>query len=141
MSVNTFLATYQRPSAHIFYSMVATSINDTFDINFNVVFPVKEVKISVGYVAATTNLVNIYAVMNSLLPGNDVLFTLSNHATSDATPRFVYSDSLGSNVVSYIFRESQLITGTYRLNLATINNAAFGALFSANAIIHFECLG
>ena len=135
-----YQVSYQRPSQHIFYNFKAATLSSTFDIPFSCQFPVKEVRISCGFTGYSEVLTTIYATMHGLFPSGDVIQVFTGSITTDAGPDYVYTGSMNSGYVSYLFREPQVINGTYTMRLVD-GGLGVGARFQMLGILHFELLG
>ena len=124
---------------YVFYNFNATSIGNTFEIPFNCQFPVKEVKISCGFTGYSQYFTTMYATMSGLFPSGDIIQVFTGGVGFDNTPDFLYSGNMNNGAVSYLFREPQIINGTYTMRLSSID--AIGARFQLMGVMHFELLG
>lgn len=135
-----FQPTYQRPSYHLFSPASIDSLTDTIGINVNCPFPVKEVKLSVGYSGYTTNIAAIYATMPNLFPGSDIVAMFANYKLQDAGGSYVVAQSINECIINYTFREPQMMMGESEVSFHSIDGGNPG-VFNLDIMFHFEFLG
>lgn len=131
--------TIQRPQAHVFEPVTLANITDPVNINIRCPFPVKEIRINMAYHLRFDDVKMLTVHMPNLVP-DQCVGVISNLSLVNAAGEYWYADSLReSSVVSYVFREPQIIYGAYPLTLA----ATFGAgVFQEGALVlHFNLLG
>ena len=135
-----FQPTYQRPTYHLFAPGSYDSFNNILSLSINVAFPVKEIKLSVGYSGYTTNLVAMYATMPNLFPGSEVVAMFTNYKIQDVAGHYILAQNVNEGVISYTFREPQMMMGDNELSFHVISDNDPG-VFNLDVMFHFEFLG
>lgn len=133
--------TRQRPQNNIFVADNAFNINDTFALNINTVFPVKEIRFSTAYDIDCKADDLFYLTCNLPIPDMGVIATCNVLRYTDRTNNIHhYCDSLDNCQVTYILREPTIISGNYTIKLNNMDPTnAFNA--TGKIIIRVELLG